>query len=53
LNNNKKDFFRYSLVDLFGLHGRVLRSEVFDMDNDGIDDIVTLDDAGEINIFYG
>lgn len=27
--------------------------EIFDMDHDGRDDIVTLDDSGEINILYG
>jgi len=53
LNNYKKDFSRYSLWELLQLNGRILRTEVFDMDNNNIDDIVTLDDSGQINIFYG
>ncbi|MDD2907859.1 MAG: VCBS repeat-containing protein [Candidatus Gracilibacteria bacterium] len=53
LNNINKDFSRLSLANKFNLNGNIIRAESFDMDNDGIDDIVTLDDAGEINIFYG
>ncbi|PID87581.1 hypothetical protein CSB07_00690 [Candidatus Gracilibacteria bacterium] len=53
LNNVKKDFYRISLKNKLGLSGKIIRAEVFDMDNDGKDDIVTLDDNGEINIFYG
>ncbi|MFK7780230.1 MAG: VCBS repeat-containing protein, partial [Candidatus Gracilibacteria bacterium] len=53
LNNVNKDFSRYSLVKQFDLDGRILIAKVFDMDNDGSDDIVILDDTGEINIFYG
>ncbi len=52
LNNINKDFSRLSLVNKFGLDWKIIRAEVFDMDNDWIDDIVTLDDAWEINIFY-
>ena len=53
LNNVSKDFIRYPLIENFDLDGRIVRAEMFDMDNDGKDDIVTLDDAWEINIFYG
>ena len=53
LNNHEKDFSRYSLWESFGMEWRILRTEVFDMDNNGVDDIVTLDDSGQINIFYG
>jgi hypothetical protein len=35
------------------LSGAIIQAEVFDMDNDGKDDIITLDDVGEIYIFYG
>ena len=53
LNNHEKDFSRYSLWESFGMEWRILRTEVFDMYNNGVDDIVTLDDSGQINIFYG
>ena len=52
LNNIEKDFTRFSLVDNFQLAWKIVRAEVFDMDNDTIDDIVTLDELGVINIFY-
>ncbi len=52
LNNISKDFSRLSLYNKFRLDWSIIRAEVFDMDNDGIDDIITLDDAWEINIFY-
>lgn len=52
LNNANKDFSRVSLTNKFNLKGRIVRNESFDMDNDWITDIVTLDDAWEINIFY-
>jgi len=52
LNNLNKDFSRISLSNKFNLNWRIIRAESFDMDNDLIDDIVTLDDAWEINIFY-
>jgi len=38
---------------MMNLSGSIIQAEVFDMDNDGKDDITTLDDAGEIHIFYG
>jgi hypothetical protein len=53
LNNDKKDFYRYTLGDNFDLDGKIVRAEVWDMDHDGKDDVVTLDDAGAIHIFYG
>jgi len=53
LNNTNKNFNRYSLIENFDLNWKIIRAKSFDMDNDGITDIVTLDDAWEINIFYG
>lgn len=35
------------------LLGQILQLEVFDMDHDGIDDIVLLDHLGSLYIFYG
>jgi hypothetical protein len=52
-NNHKKDFVRLSLKDEFKIDWIILRAEVFDMDNDSKDDIVTLDDNWDIHIFYG
>jgi hypothetical protein len=52
LNNISKDFSRYSLESNFSLSWNIIRVRVFDMDHDGKDDIVTLDDSGEIHIFY-
>lgn len=52
LNNINKDFSRLSLKNKFDLKWRIIRAESFDMDNDWITDIVTLDDEGSINIFY-
>jgi uncharacterized repeat protein (TIGR01451 family) len=52
-NNVEKDFIRRDLSALFSLSGSVIQAEAYDMDADGKDDIVTLDDAGEIHIFYG
>jgi hypothetical protein len=31
----------------------LIKIEVFDMNRDEIDDIITFDDSGEIHIFYG
>ncbi|PID86452.1 hypothetical protein CSB08_00530 [Candidatus Gracilibacteria bacterium] len=53
LKNEKKDFIRKDLKNVFNLSGSIVQSRSFDMNNDNIDDIITLDDAGEINIFYG
>ena len=52
-NNNTKDFYRLDISEQLSLSGAIIQAEVFDMDSDGKDDIVTLDDAGEIHIFYG
>ena len=52
LNNIEKDFTRFSLEDQFSLDWTIIKTEGFDMDNDGKFDIVTLDDNGSINIFY-
>ncbi len=52
-NNVEKDFTRYDIANQFSLSGSIIQAESFDMDADGKDDIVTLDDAGEIHIFYG
>ena len=38
---------------LDGMRGFIQQLKVFDMDNDGKDDIVLLDDSGEISILYG
>lgn len=53
LNNTNKDFNRYSLSNIFNLEWKIVRAKSFDMDNDSLSDIVTLDDAWAINIFYG
>ena len=53
LNNANKKFERLSLSGQFGLGGMIVRTEIFDMDRDGKDDIVTLDESGMIHIFYG
>lgn len=51
LNNINKDFERLSLwEDLWST--KIVRSEVFDMDNDGKHDIVVLDEKWDINIFF-
>jgi len=52
-NNVEKDISRYDIESQFSLSGAIIQAEVYDMDSDGSDDIVTLDDAGEIHIFYG
>lgn len=33
--------------------GQVSQAEVFDMDHDGYDDIITLDTLGQLSIYYG
>jgi len=52
LNNTEKNYTRISLEDNFSQAWRVVRADKFDMDNDWVDDIVTLDDSWWINIFY-
>lgn len=39
--------------DITPLLGRIQQLEVFDMDHDGIDDIIVMDDIGSLYIFYG
>ncbi len=53
LNNDFKDFKRIDLSKQFNLSWKITIARVFDMDADWKDDIVTLDDNWEINIFYG
>lgn len=52
LKNTNKDFVRVPLENIFNLWWAVIKSKSFDMDGDNIDDIFTLDDSWEINIFY-
>ncbi|MCP4523052.1 MAG: hypothetical protein GY828_02425, partial [Candidatus Gracilibacteria bacterium] len=53
LNNNKKDFTRIDLTEQFSLSGSIVRTEMYDMDYDGLDDIIILDDTGTVSIHYG
>lgn len=51
---SRKDPILYDqLGKTTALSGRIQQLEVFDMDHDGYDDIVTVDDSGELNILYG
>lgn len=52
LNNEFKDFYRIDLDDEYYKDKLVSQAKVFDMDNDGKDDIVILDDIWAINILY-
>lgn len=52
-NNHLKDFSRYDISRDLSLSGAIIQAESYDMDSDGKHDIVTLDDAWEIHIFYG
>ena len=52
-NNYVKDFVRIPLDEVFALNGKIVQVKSYDMDNDTNDDIVTLDDSGQIHIFYG
>lgn len=52
LNNFQKDFLRIDLESQFDLNAKIIKSKVFDMDNDEIDDIIVLDDSWKIVIFY-
>ncbi|MCH8518895.1 VCBS repeat-containing protein, partial [Candidatus Gracilibacteria bacterium] len=52
-NNVEKDFIRIDLSDQLTMSGSIVQVEVFDMDSDGVDDLITLDSAGEIHIWYG
>ncbi len=53
LDNNKKDFERIDLTKNFALKWAITDAKSFDMNNDGIADIITLDSFWEVNIFYG
>ncbi|MCP4522836.1 MAG: hypothetical protein GY828_01320, partial [Candidatus Gracilibacteria bacterium] len=53
MNNDQKDFTRIDLTEAFELEGKIVRTEMFDMDYDGIDDIIILDDTGMVSIHYG
>ncbi|RKW20498.1 VCBS repeat-containing protein [Candidatus Gracilibacteria bacterium] len=53
LNNISKDFTRLDLSPQIAPTSRIIEASVFDMDNDGKSDIVTLNEAGEVDIFYG
>lgn len=44
-HNKEKDFQRVDLSSQMSLSGSVIQAEVYDMDKDGSDDIITLDDA--------
>lgn len=52
LNNIEKQFTKISLTNILNLDWAIVKAEVFDMDNDWIDDIVILDDNWNISIFY-
>lgn len=52
-NNHNKDFSRYDISNTLFLSWAIIQAESYDMDSDGKDDIVTLDDAWQIHIFYG
>ena len=51
--NTQKDFVRIPLSKYFNLNAKIVQVEAFDMDNDWRMDLITLDDAWNINIFYG
>ncbi len=51
--NTTKDFVRISLKDNFDLNAKIVQVKIFDMDADWRMDLTTLDDAWNINIFYG
>ncbi|MDD2487531.1 MAG: hypothetical protein PHS92_04120 [Candidatus Gracilibacteria bacterium] len=59
LDNTNGKFIRKKpkIYDVNGaetsINGAITQLEIFDMDKDSKDDIVTVDDSGEINILYG
>jgi len=54
LNNYKTTFHRVDLAEALQLiETDVMLTRVFDMDDDTITDIITLDSSGELNIYYG
>lgn len=53
LENTEEEFVRRDLADDFELGTyKIVQAKSFDMDNDGLHDIVSLNNAGEINIHY-
>ncbi len=52
LNNEEKNFYKIPLEEQFNMSWGIIKTSAFDMDNDGIKDIVTLDSAWIISIFY-
>lgn len=52
-NNISKDFVRIDLSEQLVMNGGIVQVEVFDMDSDGRDDLITLDSTWEIHIWYG
>lgn len=52
-NNHQKNLVRVDISSMFSLSGSIIQVEAFDMDNDAKDDLIVLDDRGEIHIFYG
>ena len=52
LNNISKDFTRLDLSPQIAPTSRIIEASVFDMDNDWKSDIVTLNEAWEVDIFY-
>lgn len=52
LNNVLKNFSRVDLENKFNLTWRIMQAFSYDMDKDGVDDVVTYDDSWTITIFY-
>lgn len=52
LNNVEKDFSKISLEEQFSLSWTIIKISSFDMDNDKIKDIVTMDSLWKIYVFY-
>ena len=50
--DNVFSFLNEYLTGWLNLEWQIIQSDVFDMDNDWIDDIVTFDDSWTISIFY-
>lgn len=53
LDNNKKDFERIEITHLLPSEGKIIQMESYDMDNDSITDLVALDTAWNIDVYYG
>ncbi len=52
LNNVEKDFSRIALDASFTLDWKIIQVQSYDMDNDTLSDLVTLDDKWDVHIFY-